>query len=201
MSRHSTASTPTDTSLENIDAGCTWPQERRARRKHSVHARVPVTDALPTPPCDSCTTSVQQTQQMLSFLGADEVTSPSCDYSHMSLAEKVREANQALVYSWGKSLVGVAIRELCDATAPLRKLQLVSVIDMPANFCIAPIDEPMCPSDDPTRFIVVVNNSGIIVDTGMFDMDGPIFYKGLVVNNQYIASSRKSAPPRQQLHT
>ncbi|KAJ1797129.1 hypothetical protein LPJ56_007040, partial [Coemansia sp. RSA 2599] len=181
MSRHSAASTPTDTSFEKIDAACTWPQERHARRKHSsVHARVPTADALPTPPCDSCTASVQQTQQMLSFMGADEVTSPSCDYPHMSLAEKVREANQALVYSWGKSLVGVAIRELCDATAPLRKLQLISVIDLPANFCIAPIDEPMCPSDDPTRFIVVVNNSGIIVDAGMFDMDGPIFYRGFI---------------------
>ncbi|KAJ2782931.1 hypothetical protein GGI15_002750 [Coemansia interrupta] len=189
MARHTTPSTPTSRSYESIHTS-TWAKEQRPRRRHHAHERVLTMDALPTPPEDRITPSAQQVQQELSFLGADEVTSPSCGYPNMSLEEKVREANQALVYSWGKNLVGMAIRELCENTAPLRKLQLISVIDLPANFCIAPVDELMCPSDDPTRFIVVVSDAGIIIDTGMFDMDGPIFYRGLVINNRYVPAAR-----------
>ncbi|KAI7834354.1 hypothetical protein BX661DRAFT_168708 [Kickxella alabastrina] len=131
----------------------------------------------------------QQQQQDMSYMGTNDVTSPSEAYSKMTLAEKVREANQALVYTWGKMLVGMGVSELCENAALLRNIQLISLDDLPKNFCISPVDEFICPSDDAARVIVIVSDAGIVVDTGMYDMDGSIFYRGFVVNNQYLPTS------------
>ncbi|KAJ2616950.1 hypothetical protein H4S08_000548 [Coemansia sp. RSA 1365] len=115
------------------------------------------------------------------------VTSPSDAYSLMTLDEKVREANYALVHQWGRFLVGAAISELCDVAMPgLRQPRTISVIDLPSNFCISPADELLCPSTDPTRVIVIVSDAGVILDTGIFDLEGPLFYQGLVVNHHYV---------------
>ncbi|KAJ1849864.1 hypothetical protein LPJ70_000209, partial [Coemansia sp. RSA 2708] len=112
------------------------------------------------------------------------VASPSEEYARMTLAEKVREASRALVHHWGRLLVGAAISELSDA-APA-DARCISAIDLPATFCIAPADEQLCPSDDPSRVIVVVSAAGRIVDTGVFDTDGPVFYRGAVIDNRYV---------------
>ncbi|KAJ2808564.1 hypothetical protein H4S07_003391 [Coemansia furcata] len=142
---------------------------------------------LPTPTEDYV--SEEERRHMLSYIGPDHDSSPSGGYSHMSLSEKVREANYALVHSWGKFLVGGVIRELSDKTSLMHTIRLVSLIDIPADFCISPADEPLGPSNDPTRVIVIVSPSGLIIDTGIFDFDGPIFYKGCVVCNHYVPAA------------
>ncbi|KAJ2338926.1 hypothetical protein IWW50_006693 [Coemansia erecta] len=153
---------------------------RRPSRSHSRRASPLLLDTLPTPPEDAfpagpplaCTPDEDQ-----------RMSSPHA-HAHMTMAEKVREANRALVHHWGRFLAGAAISELCSSTVRRR----ISVIDLPASFCIAPVDELLCPCDDPTRVIVVVSPAGLIVDTGIFDLDGPVFYHGSVVANHYVPS-------------
>lgn len=154
----------------------------------------PIVNSLPTPPEDIAVISQGINRYELSYMasGPSDVSSPSCAYPTMSLEEKVREANHALIHTWGSYLAGCAISELCDTACTLvHNAKLISVIDLPNNFCIAPADELLCPSDDPTRVIVVVNDTGLIIDTGVFDNDGPVFYKGHIVSNRYVPT----APP------
>ncbi|KAJ2078068.1 hypothetical protein H4R24_004726 [Coemansia sp. RSA 988] len=185
-------------------------QPRRKSRSHSKHntrtrartrsrrpstALFPMLDSLPTPPDDA----LIQGGMFSGMFGSPgdmprapsediSVTSPSDAYSLMSLAERVREANYALVHQWGRFLVGAAVSELCDVVIPgFRQPRTISVIDLPSNFCISPADELLCPSADPTRVVVIVSAAGYILDTGIFDLDGPLFYQGLVVNHHYVA--------------
>ncbi|KAJ2779104.1 hypothetical protein H4R18_004203 [Coemansia javaensis] len=172
------------------------------RRVNRAHARRP-SAALPTPPDDAfpsgCAMFPSTSGLFLDPRSADEpprvpqedigLASPSDTYPQMTLAEKVREANHAVVHQWGRFLVGAVIAELFDRSAwgPLQQHapRAISAMDLPTHFCISPADELLCPSDDPMRVIVVVSPAGVILDTGVFDMDGPLFYKGLVVDNHY----------------
>ncbi|KAJ2020790.1 hypothetical protein GGI03_002340 [Coemansia sp. RSA 2337] len=165
------------------------PLQRPSSRQGYMKEYTPVSyqHYLPTPTDDYV--SEEERRHRLSYIGPDHASSPSGAYSHMSLSEKVREANYALVHSWGKFLVGGVIRELSDKTSLMHTIRLVSLIDIPADFCISPADEPLGPSSDPTRVIVIVSPSGLIVDTGIFDFDGPIFYKGCVVCNHYVPAT------------
>ncbi|KAJ2847608.1 hypothetical protein IWW36_003772 [Coemansia brasiliensis] len=157
------------------------PRSRRQRRpSRCLGLRTsPMLCALPTPPEDGFPSDMRRTP--------DEdisVSSPSGEYPHMTLAEKVHEANTSLVHRWGRFLVGAGVSELFDGSVSV--VRLVSVIELPSTFCISPADEPLCPSDDPSRIIIVVSPAGLIVDAGIFDLDGPVFYRGQVVNNRYI---------------
>ncbi|KAJ2688362.1 hypothetical protein IWW39_002255 [Coemansia spiralis] len=145
---------------------------------------------LPTPTEDYI--SEEERQHMLSYIGPDHVSSPSDAYSHMSLPEKIREANHALVHSWGEFLVGSVIRELSDKSSLMHTIRLISLIDIPADFCISPADEQLGPSNDPTRVIVIVSSAGLIIDTGIYDFDGPVFYKGCVVRNHYVSATNQA---------
>ncbi|KAJ2003180.1 hypothetical protein GGI04_003060 [Coemansia thaxteri] len=160
---------------------------RRPRSKQSRHCQnsFSLQAALPTPPED-----VEVRNRLLSYIGPDHVSVPSCDYPHMTMAEKVREASCAQVDRWGRHLVGSVIRELCDNKIPMHSIRMVSIADLPVDFCYAPADEPLGPSDDPTRVIVIVSATGFVVDTGIYDFNGAFFFKGSVVRNHYM-----SAPP------
>ncbi|KAJ2747392.1 hypothetical protein GGI20_000530 [Coemansia sp. BCRC 34301] len=151
------------------------------------YAVIAYQNSLPTPTDDYATE--EEHYRLLSCPGSDHASKPSDAYSQMAMADKVREANYALVHSWGKFLVGSVIRELGDTTSFMHTTRLVSLIDIPADFCISPVDEPLGPSSDPTRVIVIVSPSGLIVDTGIFDSDGPVFYKGCVVCNNYVSAA------------
>ncbi|PIA14294.1 hypothetical protein COEREDRAFT_10491 [Coemansia reversa NRRL 1564] len=172
----------------------TRTRTRTQSRRPSVAALLPVVDSLPTPPDDVLVHGGMHAG-MLGSAGDMpctpsediSVTSPSGAYPLMTLAEKVREANYALIHQWGRFLVGAAVSELYEVAIPgLHQPRTISVIDLPSNFCISPADELLCPSTDPTRVIVIVSAAGVILDTGIFDLDGPLFYQGLVVNHHYV---------------
>ncbi|KAJ2793890.1 hypothetical protein H4R21_005716 [Coemansia helicoidea] len=160
------------------------------------HSRYPST-ALPTPPDDTFPDSglsldLRHIAGLRHAPPEDvDVASPSDSYPQMTLKEKVREANHAVVHQWGRFLVGAVISELVDHASPAQ--HAISVMDLPTNFCVSPIDELLCPSDDPMRVIVVVSAAGRIVDTGIFDLDGPLFYHGFIVDNHYTPAP--PAPP------
>ncbi|KAJ1942070.1 hypothetical protein FBU59_003309 [Linderina macrospora] len=103
-----------------------------------------------------------------------------------SLAAKVMMANKELVSFWAPQLVGKTFSELCDMQQDIRRMSLISVIDLPSNFCIAPDDEPLSPSEDPSRVIVIVSPDGRIIDLGVYDMNGPVFYTGDVDGQRYM---------------
>ncbi|KAJ1732536.1 hypothetical protein LPJ61_001994 [Coemansia biformis] len=159
------------------------------------HRRRP-SAALPTPPDDvfpdgGLFLDLRRVAEMSRAPREDMgAVSPSDSYPQMTLAEKVREVNYALVHHWGRFLAGAVISELVDhatAQAP-HAPRAISAMDLPTNFCISPADELLCPSDDPMRVIVVVSAAGHIVDTGIFDLDGPLFYRGCVVDNHYMST-------------
>ncbi|KAJ2708881.1 hypothetical protein H4R19_004527 [Coemansia spiralis] len=170
------------------------PVLRPLRRKE--HSRRP-SAALPTPPDDAFPDGVHFSDLhriAVPRRGPCEdigIASPSDLYPQMTFTEKVREANHAVVHHWGRFLVGAFISELVGRTSPTQ--HAISIMDLPSNFCISPDDELLCPSDDPMRVIVVVSAAGRIIDTGIFDLDGPLFYHGLVVNNHY--SPALPSPP------
>ncbi|KAI8319842.1 hypothetical protein GQ54DRAFT_22528 [Martensiomyces pterosporus] len=165
---------------QTIDT-CTPAQQKQTTRTTAI-------DSLPTPPEDACSLLLPEIMERRERRDSCYYP-PSCEYPYMSLDEKVREANQALVCSWGEYLVGKTMRELCDPanSLSLRQLRLVSAIDLPGNFCIAPQDELLCPSDDPSRVIVIVAECGLILDVGVFDSSGAFFYKGSVDNHKYVS--------------
>ncbi|KAJ2496736.1 hypothetical protein GGH96_005626 [Coemansia sp. RSA 1972] len=150
---------------------------RRPSRSHSWRSLPLLLDTLPTPPEDAFPVG----PPMPCTYNESQRMSPPA-YSQKTLTEKVHEANRALVHHWGRFLAGATISELCDGAAR----RCISAIDLPSTFCIAPADELLCPSDDPTRVIVVVSSTGLILDIGVFDLDGPVFYRGAVVNNHYV---------------
>ncbi|KAJ1934065.1 hypothetical protein EC988_008924 [Linderina pennispora] len=103
-----------------------------------------------------------------------------------TLADKVKMANEELVSFWAPQLVGKTFSELCDTQQDIRRMTLISVIDLPSNFCIAPDDEPLSPSEDPSRIIVIVSPNGQIIDLGVYDMNGAVFYNGGVDGQRYM---------------
>ncbi|KAI9504971.1 hypothetical protein GGI25_001759 [Coemansia spiralis] len=155
--------------------------------RYPAVAGLPMLNALPTPPEEMCPqeTRPQDLVPLMLHANADVCTQPS-RYALMSLAEKVRVSNSTLVHNWGRFLVGAAVRELCDSAALLHGRRVISIIDLPTNFCIAPVDEQIYPSDDTTRLIAIVSNDGILLDVGMYDFEGPIFHRGSIVCGTYI---------------
>ncbi|KAJ2455532.1 hypothetical protein GGF42_003400 [Coemansia sp. RSA 2424] len=180
--------------MPNIVASTTTPAQqlplhplKSEQRYSSQYVAIPYQHLPPTPTDDFV--AEEGRYRILSYVSPDHVSMPSDGYSQMTLADKVREANYALVHSWGNFLIGGVIRELGDNTSFMHSTRLVSLIDIPADFCISPADEPLGPSSDPTRVIVIVSPSGLIIDTGIFDSDGPVFCKGCVVCNYYVAAA------------
>ncbi|KAJ2511678.1 hypothetical protein H4217_007264 [Coemansia sp. RSA 1939] len=153
-------------------------------------ASMPILSSLPTPPVESTTHHANdpKPQDLVPFMMAAnaDVSFPLDKRPLLSFAEKIHAANVALVHSWGRFLTGTAVHELCDDATLLRGRRVISIIDLPSNFCIAPVDEQICPSDDQTRMIAIVSNAGLIIDIGMYNLSGPIFYKGSVVGSSYI---------------
>ncbi|KAJ2843282.1 hypothetical protein GGI22_007264, partial [Coemansia erecta] len=161
---------------------------------HNGVAALPVASSLPTPPVESSAGDAQQPQDLVPFMLAAnaDVPFPPDKRPLLSYADKIRAANVALVHSWGRFLTNTAVREICDDAALLKGRRVISIIDLPANFCMAPADEPICPSDDPTRLIAIVSNAGLIIDVGMYNFDGPVFYSGFVIGGNYTPVKNKS---------
>ncbi|KAJ1668207.1 hypothetical protein IW140_000489 [Coemansia sp. RSA 1813] len=148
--------------------------------------------SLPTPPAESCTNDAQPQDLVPFMLAANAgVPFPHDKRPLSSYADKIRAANVALVHSWGRFLTGTAVSEICDDAALLNGRRVISIIDLPANFCMAPADELICPSDDPTRLIAIVSNTGLIVDVGMYNFDGSVFHNGFVIGSSYTLIKNK----------
>ncbi|KAJ1903627.1 hypothetical protein LPJ81_002956 [Coemansia sp. IMI 209127] len=164
------------------------------QNQHRAVAASPMISSLPTPPAESSSDDAQQPQDLVPFMLAAnaDVPFPPNKRPLLSYADKIRAANVALVHSWGRFLTGTAVREICDDAALLKGRQVISIIDLPANFCMAPADELICPSDDPTRLIAIVSNAGLIIDVGMYNFDGPVFYSGFVIGGNYTLVRNKS---------
>ncbi|KAJ2909889.1 hypothetical protein GGI21_001422 [Coemansia aciculifera] len=175
---HAAVSTAQQLSLRSPKSRPSYP---------SQHASIPYQHSLPTPTEDYVTE--EEHYRLRSYTTPVHTSMPSDAYAQMALAEKIREANYALVHSWGKFLIGGVVRELGDKTSFVHAIRLISLIDIPADFCISPADEPLGPSSDPTRVIVIVSPSGLIIDIGIFDSDGPVFCKGCVVCGQYLPTA------------
>ncbi|KAJ2161909.1 hypothetical protein GGF46_001100 [Coemansia sp. RSA 552] len=101
----------------------------------------------------------------------------------LARSAKLRAATWALVQWWGSTLTGAAVREL-NATAT--GVHAVSVLELPHSFCVAPADEPLSPSDDPARVIVIVSARGMVLDAGVFNSAGAVFYRGHVLGSRYM---------------
>ncbi|KAJ2541774.1 hypothetical protein EV175_006117, partial [Coemansia sp. RSA 1933] len=143
---------------------------------------------------ESQANDAQQPQDLVPFMLAAnaDVPFPLDRRPLLNYADKIRAANVALVHSWGRFLTDTAVREICDDAALLKGRRVISIIDLPANFCIAPADELICPNDDPTRLIAIVSNDGLIIDVGMYNFDGPVFHNGFVIGNSYTHVQNKS---------